>query len=163
MDSAPVLLSKPATSSLSPTHRYPASFASHFCVSILISCIFIPPLQSLFFLWKIIAWTFSFLAKHGPELGISYLLGKCLTQLTILFIFIETWKMSIRFFFFVNCEKPTCKEETCMLAHNFGDLSSQPIGSQPMALGLCHIIWECVMEQREKGLRSHRLFKDIPQ
>lgn len=156
-----MLLSKPATSSLShlirtlhpllPTsmYPYPASF--------------IPPLQSRFLLWKIIACTFSFLAKHVPELGISYLLGKCLTQITILFTFIKTWKISIRFFFF-NCEKPTCKEETCMLAHNIGDLSSQPFGSQPMALGLCHIIWECVMEQREKEeLRSHRLFKDIPQ
>lgn len=48
--------------------------------------------------WKIIACTFSFLAKHGPELGISCLLGNCLTQLTILFIFIETWKMSVSFF-----------------------------------------------------------------
>lgn len=76
----------------------PASFASHLYVPILISCIFIPPLQSLFLLWKIIACTFSFLAKHGPELGISCLLGSCLTQLTILFIFIETWKMSVSFF-----------------------------------------------------------------
>lgn len=128
-----MLLSQPATSSLSPPHGYSASFASHLYVPILISCIFVPPLQSLFLFWKMIACTFSSLAKHGPELGISCLLGNCLTQPTILLIFIETWKISISFF--VNCEKPTCKEETCMLAHNFGDLSPQPIGSQSMASG----------------------------
>lgn len=92
-----MLLSQPGTSSLSPPHRYPASFASHLYVPILISYIFIPPLQSPFLLWKMIACTFSSLAKHGPELGISYLLGSCLTQPTILLTFIETWKMSISF------------------------------------------------------------------